>query len=266
MAADDLDFTSTLAMLRPQAGGYGAVLAPNWVQGRAGFGGLVAALGMEAIRRHLGTDWPLRSLTVAFVGPAVGDLDIQVAPLRVGRSAAFVQAVLRTGEEVGATITACLGPDRESGIGVPAAPGPAVPPPDDCAALPLVPGLTPTFLGNLEVRIARGAPFAGTGSPDMLWWARHRDPAARATEAGLVALLDTLPPAAATLMTRPAPLSSLTWMVDLPSGDITTEDGWYLLSSRADYAGGGFSGQAMAAWSRSGRLVAMHRQSVAIFA
>lgn len=266
MVQEELDLTRTLELMRGEGDGFTAVLAPNWAQGRAGFGGMVAALGLEAIRRRAGTDWPLRSLTVAFVGPAVGDLAIEVQPLRAGRSAAFLQAVLRAGDPVVATVSACFGPDRASELTLHAPAGPDVPPPEACPEIPLVDGVTPTFLRNLEIRIAEGRIFDGSGGAELLWWVRHRDVRARGTEAGFVALLDTLPPAGAGLLTRPAPLSSLTWMVDFPTADFTTDDGWYLLRSTADYVGGGFSGQSMTAWTRSGRLAALHRQSVAIFA
>jgi len=266
MTPDFLDFTSSMDGLRAGDDGFRAMLAPNWLQGRAGFGGLVAALGLAAIRRRLALDWPLRSLTVAFVGPAAGELDIRVQPLRQGRTAAFAQATILAGPEVAATVTACLGPDRPSTLDLAAPAAPTVPPPEDCPPLPLQEGVTPMFLTNLEIRPAAGRFFTAPGAADLLWWARHRDDAAWGTEPGLVSLLDTPPPAAAGLLPRLAPLSSLTWLVDLPSADLSTQDGWYLLRSTADHAAAGFSGEAMAAWARDGRPVALHRQSVAIFA
>lgn len=261
---ESLAITPTLQGLRAEGGLYHGFVAPNWAQGRAGYGGVVTALAFEAMRRELGTGSPLRSLTVAFIGPAVGDLTIGVERLRVGRTAAFLQATVRAGEDVVATVGACFGPDRDSVVSLPAAPGPEVPPPDACIPLPDGPPV-PTFLKNLDVRIARGVPFMGRQDPEILWWARHRDEAAWGTESGFVALLDTLPPAAATQLKGASPLSSLTWMVDFPSTGVDTTDGWYLLRSVSDYAGGGFSGQAMQAWNRDGKLVALHRQSIAIF-
>jgi acyl-CoA thioesterase len=261
-----MDFTATLAGVARTGDGFTAHLAPNWVQGRAGFGGLVAALGLAAIRADSGLDWTLRSLSVAFVGPAVGDLSIQVRKLRQGRTAAFWQADLLAGGEVGTTVTACLGPDRESRARCVDDRMPTVPAPDDCMAMPFLEGIVPTFLKNLDVRMAAGTIFDGSGSRDLIWWVRHRDTAAWGTEAGFIGLLDTLPPAAAGMIRGPFPLSSLTWMVDLPGTGFDTADGWYLLRSTTDYAGNGFTGQAMEAWSRDGRLVARHRQMVAMFA
>ena len=42
----------------------------DWGQGRATFGGLIAAAGNEALRRLVASDRPLRSLQTTFVVPA----------------------------------------------------------------------------------------------------------------------------------------------------------------------------------------------------
>ena len=41
----------------------------EWGQGRASFGGLVAALQFEAMRAKVPADRPVRSLAITFVGP-----------------------------------------------------------------------------------------------------------------------------------------------------------------------------------------------------
>ena len=41
----------------------------EWAQGRASFGGLVAALQYEALRAQVPADRPLRALAITFVGP-----------------------------------------------------------------------------------------------------------------------------------------------------------------------------------------------------
>ncbi|WP_162305953.1 acyl-CoA thioesterase [Oleisolibacter albus] len=263
---DHLDFIGTLAAMQQQDGRFTVPIAANWSQGRAGFGGLVAAVGLQALRRSLGETAPLRSLAVIFAGPAVGTLDIGVQVLRRGRTASFAQALLTGGGGVAATVTACFGADRPSVLTLAAPTAPPVPPPEATPELVPVPGVTPAFIGNFELRhVSPDTLFAGGDQGELLCWVRHRDPAAWTGEAAFLALLDVLPPAAAMLLPRPTPVSSLTWMIDFPGSALETRDGWWLVRSRADYAGSGFSGQAMAAWNRDGAAVAFHRQGVGVF-
>ncbi len=51
-----------------------AVTVPaSWGQGRAGFGGLAAALVYEVMRAQVPEGRPLRSLAITFVGPLAVD-------------------------------------------------------------------------------------------------------------------------------------------------------------------------------------------------
>ena len=50
----------------------------GWGQGRAIFGGLMAAMVFEAMRSRLGHDRPVRSLAITFVGPASADTPIRL--------------------------------------------------------------------------------------------------------------------------------------------------------------------------------------------
>jgi len=63
-----------------------------------------------------------------------------------------------------------------------------------------------------------------------------------------------------------APISSMTWMVNILREKPVTTDGWWLLQSRAESAVEGYSSQDMLAWNRDGELVIAGRQSVAVFA
>ncbi|HBS34108.1 MAG TPA: thioesterase family protein, partial [Parvularcula sp.] len=56
-----------------------------------------------------------------------------------------------------------------------------------------------------------------------------------------------------------------TWGLNFLTDHPTTEDGWWLLESRAENAAEGYSSQDMFVWSRKGEPVIAGRQSVAIF-
>ena len=77
-------------------------------------------------------------------------------------------------------------------------------------------------------------------------------------------MADALPPAALRVVGRPAPVSSMTWLLNLVAPPLTHE-GWWLLRATSDHARGGFSSQPMAIWNADGAAVAEQMQGVAIF-
>src|ERR1700761_8915429 len=120
-------FSATLASLQADGGAWTAQIGEDWSQGRATFGGMVAALGNEAMRRLVPADRPLRGLNVTFVGPvSPGPVDIQALVLRVGKAATIAQAHLISANAVAASMTAVYGLARPSSIVIhPAAAGAA---------------------------------------------------------------------------------------------------------------------------------------------
>jgi len=81
-----------------------------------------------------------------------------------------------------------------------------------------------------------------------------------------LALADMPPPAMMPKFTKPKPISSLTWMVNmLQENPQPYKDGWWLLQSRAEHASQGYSSQDMIVWGADLRPVIAGRQSVAIY-
>ena len=76
-------------------------LTPDWMQGRAGYGGLVGALALKAMRSHVPPASTVRSLLISFVGP-VGpeDFSIRTHVLRSGKAVTHVEAKLVQKETV----------------------------------------------------------------------------------------------------------------------------------------------------------------------
>src|SRR4029079_8577177 len=87
-------FSATLAGLRRE--GESFVVAPGveWLQGRTIYGGLSAALAIEAAQRLSPDLPPLRGAQIAYVGPSSGSLSIRPQMLRAGRSASFVSVAV----------------------------------------------------------------------------------------------------------------------------------------------------------------------------
>jgi acyl-CoA thioesterase len=247
-----------------EAGGAFAVEAPEgWTQGRTLYGGMTAALCAEAARRGFPDLPPLRSAQFAFTGAAAGRLRFEPALIRQGRSSSFV--AVDGFAEAGQVVRALFahGAGRDSRIAHDSAARPPVRPPADCE--PFFEGSRGGFFQNFEMRLAAGGrPVSPGVAPTFTVWVRHLDDAGVDPAVSLLALADSLPPAAMVAFPAPAPISTVTWSVDLlqpiPAGE------WRLLASDSEQAAEGYSLQAMSLWSSDGRRLAVGRQTVAIFA
>lgn len=259
-------YTDLVAAIAATDTGYSAHVSDDWKQGRTTYGGMSAALCVEAAQRAFPDAPPLRSAQFAFVGPAAGELSIGIKALRQGKSTLFA-AVDLVGEQGVATHgTLTFGTGRESHVPAHSdVPCPAVAPPDACE--PFHKGDTsqaPSFIRQFEFRVAGGG-RPGTGEPpEYLLWIRHRDEAARSLSA-LVALADAPPPPAMTLFQKFGPISTMTWSLDVVGLPGEDDDGWRLLRSRAETIGNGYSTQEMHLWDSRGRPLILARQNVAIF-
>lgn len=248
--------------LEPIEGGWRGTVPDEWLQGRTSYGGLSAALALHAAQASDIDLPPLRSALVAFVGPLSGDIVIRATRLRRGRNAAFVQADVESAAGLGLRATFVFMGAVESTVDhqVGAAPDFPVPGPDDRtfkghSAVP--------FTQNFELLDRRDA---SVGPTEWLRWVRLNDREGLDPMVELIAVADCLPPAALKLLGGPAPVSSMTWQLNLLGPAPATRDGWWLLRATSDYAKDGSSSQQMAIWNADGAPVADQMQSVAIFA
>jgi acyl-CoA thioesterase len=260
------EFSQLLAAVERTDAGWTSRVSDDWLQGRTLYGGLSAALCLNAALEAFEGLPPLRSAQVTFISPATGQVIAVPTLLRQGKSAAFVGVDL-TGEAGLATRAVfTFGAARPSAHAYSNLPMPPVSPPGECG--PFFGAFQPTFAQHFEVLSAGGArPATGAEDPYCLVWLRHRDPAARLGLAGLVAIADAIPPAAMARFTSPAPISTMTWMVDvLDDPESLGPQGWLLLSSRAETITHGYSAQPMVLWTQDGRPLVSARQCVAVFA
>ncbi|AOS97095.1 hypothetical protein AUP74_01664 [Microbulbifer aggregans] len=243
----------------------------GWAQGRATFGGLVAAMLHEPMSARVSGDASLRSITFSFVAPAEpGDLEVSTAVLRAGKSVTQVEGrALQDGQPVIAAL-ASFGSGRESSVKADMAPAPDFPSPDQCPALPDVPGLVPEFTRHFDYRIARGAmPFSGSHVRELGGWVRFRHEEtsdAPAAIGHLLALIDAWPPALLPMLTQPAPASSLTWTIEFmePLSDMPATEWWQYLAE-VEQAADGYGVIGAKLWDSNGRLAAFTRQTVTVF-
>jgi acyl-CoA thioesterase len=114
------------------------------------------------------------------------------------------------------------------------------------------------------VRLAAGSTLFSGGDPDFTLWVRFRDPQTVDPVTALIALADSPPPAAMTLFSRPAAISTSTWSIDLMHAPQSV-DGWHLLRSSGEQASDGYAMQDMTLWDATGCRLIQGRQCVAIF-
>ena len=265
-----MGFTAFLDQINPTQDGFTAVIPDAWKQGRTAYGGMSAALCLAAAKERLESDRPLRSALIGFVGPASGRVEVAAEALRAGKTASSVRARLAGEAGIGTEAIFTFAAARESAL---SKAGPGLPtgvePPPAGAEGEDFPFGAPQFTANFQLHPAAGGtpPFAGIASaPPLRLWVRHKDPGSRTGLEALLCLADALPPAVTTAMSDFAPLSSMTWMMDMLDDDLSTQDGWYLLESAADHASAGYSSQAMTIWSADRRCLATGRQMVTVFA
>lgn len=258
--------TALLASMQSTENGLGVTVPEDWQQGRAIYGGLSAALCLAAAGRQFPDLPPLRSALVSFIGPAGSQVELVPTKLRQGKSATFISVDLvgEAGTAVRAGLT--FGSSRSSRFDSHWRPAPQVPPVAECEAF-FPEGAGPNFAAHFNSRHAAGHPLvSGAADGDLCAWLQHKDPAARGSTEGLVALADAMPPAALAMFTELAPISTMTWMFDVVGEPASADDGWWLSRSTAETAFDGYSVQNMTTWNSHGEPVIIGQQNVAVFA
>lgn len=235
----------------------------DWLQGRTAYGGLSAAIALHCAMQSEDDLPPLRSAQVSFIGPLSGPIMITAHKLRRGKNAAFIQADVESEAGLGLRCTFVFMRAIESEVDYQTTDLPDFPRPG--------PGDT-TFKGNPHVAFTRNFEFLdrreGPALKPAEWlrWTRLNERDGLDPMVELIAIGDCLPPAALRLLGRNVPMSSMTWILNVLGPAPSTEDGWWLLRSNADYARAGSSSQQMGIWNAAGEMVAEQMQSVALFA
>ncbi|WP_228244053.1 thioesterase family protein [Porphyrobacter sp. GA68] len=261
-----MSFAAVIASAREREGGGMELTVPEtWLQGRTAYGGLSAALALNAAKRSNPQLPPLRSAQIAFVGPLSGQVSVAPRLLRSGRNATWI-AVEVTGEGGCGLVATFVFMHRlpsETQLKPTAAPAGIIPPVD---ARPVGGHERPAFLQHhFETRFA--LPKKEAKEPDICLWARLSEREGLDVETELMLVGDALPPAVVPVMPQRGPVSSMTWQINFFVAPVQADgDNWWLLRSRADEAGAGTSSQHMMLWDEGGNARAAGTQTVAVFA
>lgn len=257
-------------MIDEAAKGEAVTIADGWGQGRATYGGLVAALQLAAMKSRIeGKAPPLRSLTTNFVAPVTpGPVRIESTLLRQGSNVTQCEARVIQGGQVAALAFASFGGARRSDVRVhPPTRMPQLPDPIDLTPLPHKAGRDPAFLQHVELRLVEGdLPFVGSARSSLAGWMRLREPGPVFGEEQLVALADAWPVPVLQRLREPAAASTVSWTLEVV-GDtrhIAPTAQW-VYAAHADTAADGYAHAEARIWRPHGGLTAISRQTVAVF-
>ncbi len=261
-----MKFSDILANITRTGDTLTAPIPENWTQGRTAFGGLAAALAYHGVKQLSDEKRALRGAMISFVGPTTDEVTINVTPLRSGRTTASIRSEVKSNGISATEVIFTFADLREDSKLTFAPPQcPAETSPADDPSLEVLQPTFPLFYNQFEVSPVKNLPFTNAKEPDIIWWVRHKDSKAHNTIEDLLSIGDALVPAYGTAMKNWTPMSSMTWMINILTDTPKTEQGWWLLRSTSDSAGGGFTSQNMTIWNTSGDCVLMGRQMVTIF-
>ena len=261
----EASFLNILRALEKQEGIFQVQPGEGWKQGRALFGGLVAALSVAAASRSF-PDLPvMRSAQFAFLAPAAGILTFKPRLLRVGNSSAFVRVDARSDGQIVLNANLFYGSARRTSHSYRGLPMPEAASPNSLPEFFIGPP-APGFSRHFDGRFAGGAHVvSGAAEPEFLLWLRHHDEAAPDDVTSILALADMPPPGAMTMFTAPAPISTATWSIDVLADGFAGR-AWHLAHVVADTVEDGYSSQRTTLWDGSGEPVLVARQTLALFA
>lgn len=253
-------------------------VTPDWLQGRTSFGGLIAALAVQAMQDVAAAPGaplpPLRALQTNFVGPVgEGEMAVEVRVLRAGKNTRQVQATVTQSqdgtEQVAAVLLATFGIARASTLPTlwPEKP-PAARDAEESLAIPQIDGVTPAFLRHFELRWAAGAlPYTGQLDWNTQIHLRLREPDGVPLELQTVLLADAPPTPVLGRMKQRAPASSVTWALELrPLEAAPAPDELWRIDMATLVAADGYVNQRALLWAPDGRLAALAYQVVAVYA
>jgi hypothetical protein len=276
MPADFTSFADLLSARIRDGSRVSLRITEDWLQGRTAFGGLTAAIAVQAMRDVAGAVWPtalrLRALQTHFIGPvAAGVAEVDVQVLRQGKSVLQVQAKVLCRGELAALLVGVFGSPRASTIETLT---PRQPPvrcsADDAPKQPFVRGLLPAFLQHVEVGWADGDPpySGGTGWGSSLYL-RLLDDRVEALDRDVLTVLlaDAPPPPALGRLSRPVPASTVCWALELlPISAPVAGTDWWRIDSQGRSASGGFANHSATLWAPTGEVAAFGHQVVTIYA
>ncbi|WP_157981076.1 thioesterase family protein [Pseudidiomarina insulisalsae] len=243
-------------------------LPDGWGQGRALFGGLTAAIAWQHAVAGAAKGQQLRAMTVSFVAPLLsGQAQLQRRVLRQGKNVTQIAVDIVQNDEVALAALVTYGSPRNSSVKITETPEPPGKLPEQGMPFPDVQGV-PEFTRAFDYRVTVGGlPFSGVKSREFGGYMRFSELDETISTGSILGLVDAWPPALLPHLTELAPASSLTWTIEFPTHlpECSTHDWWHYVAT-IDYAADGYGHTHAHIWDKAGKLVAISRQTVTVFA
>ena len=248
------------------ANGTSVTIQDGWAQGRALYGGLVAAIAAEAMAMQVNPRRPIRTLLGNFVAPApVGPLGVKSETLREGRAVVQTRTDIMAGDQVCFTATGAFGDDRAATNVAPEFPFDA----PEKTSVPLMNTGSrplPGFLDNFDVHwTGGGIPTSNTKDRKTGMWVRHKCDMSDYPIAKIVGIADMPPPVMMSHFDRQIMASSMSWSLEFVVPPERVESDWFYLDYTLEAASGGYSQQSGLIFAEDGTLVALSRQCMVYF-
>jgi len=241
-------------------------VSPVWMQGRAAFGGLGAAMAAKGMRTLLAEEKPMRSLMVSFVGPIPAeDVTVRSELLREGKNVTQATVRIMAGDAVCLQAAAAFGDARNTKSAAPTAEFNAEPR-DSVPSVEAVRAPVPPFISNFDVHwTGGGIPMSNTGARRLGQWVRNKTDMSAFPLEKIVAIADIPPPIILAHYDQRVLASSLSWSLEFVRPAHEVKSDWFYLDYDLDAAAGGYCQQSGRIFTEDGDLVALSRQCMTYF-
>lgn len=270
MHVDELLVRPEMSNIAPATWRSNPLMIPkDWAQGRTAFGGISAGIAYQAIASQVTDGRVLRSYTTNFVGPLALEQPfiVEVKCLRTGKNVSQYTAQIIQEEQVCVFVQACFGMARTSKIAVPNTENHGMPQPLKAKFIPQIPKVTPKFFQHFDLSIHEGSmPFTGGKNSCYHGFMRYKKPPATMTDAHLITMIDAWPPTLLQMLRWPAPASTVSWNLEFihPHHEVNGED-WFAYKVDTRQAADGYGHTEATIWNKHNDVVAISRQTVAVF-
>lgn len=241
----------------------------SWCQGRTAFGGLSSAFALQAMSLNVEPSRKLRSVNVNFIAPLLPDQDFSLTctKLRESKNSSQFLVTLTQNEQTCLLVQGLYAKDKASEITVPCTHTMALKPVDPARILPYQEGVMPAFFQHVNLNIQQGnMPFTQATSSHLAGWMKLKQQQQPYQDTHILTLMDAWPPTQLQLYPCPAPASTMTWYVEFINHPTLACDQWLGYDVKTVQAQNGYGFEEGEIWSQDGTLLALTRQTVALFA
>ncbi|MCF2856062.1 thioesterase family protein [Pseudoalteromonas sp. SMS1] len=267
-----MDFDSLISSQQLQENPCQLTVPETWSQGRTVFGGLSAALMMKHMYLHINdSERNMLSFSCNFVAPLLAQTPFHISTktLRSGKSVTQVETTITQNDSVCLVSLGCFGVHRNSKINVATIDTPQKLSSEinNKQTLKYVEGLFPAFIQNIDLNLQHGAmPFSGANCTEIHGWMRFKQHSKNTlNELHVLALADAWPPTLLQLCDAPSPASTVSWYIEFIQPLALKGSQWLGYQVLTHQANGGYGTEDAKIFSQSGELLALSRQTVAVF-